>query len=154
MFYNGPELRTSIFGAFLSIPAITTDLNSRSYFDITQTLPPGNERGAGQLFGASALVGQEQLFQDAYRHWSNFSSTFKHDLSMSVLAFTPVLDPQIDAGLARGGNAIDPPSGGYAAVQLAKTFSPGVLNVPASVDEGSQLLFQQCVPYFISMFGY
>lgn len=143
VFYNGTELPTSIFGELLAIPAISKTLGPLSYYDIASTLPAGGDRGNGQHYGASALNSDEMLYLDAFSHWMNFTQTFTNDFSMTVLAFTPVLDPQIQAGRARGGNAISPPDGGYAAVQIAEQFPVGVTEISANVEQGIQLLFDQ-----------
>ncbi|KAF8574997.1 FAD-binding domain-containing protein [Ramaria rubella] len=143
LFYIGPELPTSIFGEFLAINSTEQILSPLSYFDVAGTLGTGADRGNGVLFGASALVGDESLYLDAFNHIANFTTTFQSELNITVLAFTPVLGPQIQAGRARGGNAIDPPDGGYAAVQIQKQFLPGVLTISPEVEDGVQLLFEQ-----------
>lgn len=145
MFYNGTELPPSIFGEFLAIPALLTDLGPLSYYDVANTLPSGNNSGNGELFGASALIGDATLYLNAYKHWTNFSQTMKDEVTSTVLAFTPVLQPQIEIGRARGGNAISPPDGGYAVIGLAEQFPPGDLSVPANVEAAIQLLFEQYV---------
>lgn len=144
LFYEGTSLPMDIFGEFLSIPATSTTLGPMSFSDVQNVLA-ADVNGNGQIFGASALVGDEQLFLDALTHWTNFSLAFKDNpaLSTVILAFTPIPQSQIDAGRAKGGNAIDPPDGAYAAVQMEKTFFPGVTRVPEDVEQGGQLLFQQ-----------
>jgi len=146
VFYNGTSLPPTIFGELLAIPATAQILSPLSYYDIAMTLPAGGDRGSGQHYGASALVGDEALYLDAFRHWTNFTDTFQLDLAMSVFAFTPVLQPQIQAGRARGGNAISPPDGGYAAVQIAQQFPLGVTSINPDVERGIQLTFAQIPP--------
>lgn len=143
VFYNGTELPQSIFGELLAIPVTTQVLGPLSYFDMTNTLPNGRDRGAGWHFGGSAFVGDETLYLNALGHWTNFTNTFKDHLSLTILTFTPVLNPQIQAGRARGGNAINPPLGGYAAVLATEQYAPGVMAIPAEVEQGTTLLYSQ-----------
>ncbi|KII84753.1 hypothetical protein PLICRDRAFT_57276 [Plicaturopsis crispa FD-325 SS-3] len=144
LFYNGTSLPPSTFSEFLSIPSINSTLSPLSYYDITNVLPAGGQRGSGQHYGASTFTGDPALFSDAFTHFENFTSAFAGELSLSTMAFTPVLQPQIDAGRARGGgNALDPPDGGYAHVQLAQQFAPGVTRMPGSVRRGVDLLLSQ-----------
>lgn len=145
LFYKGSHLPPSIFGDFLAIPAISSQLGPLSYFEVANFLGLGADRGNGQLYGASALIGEETLFLDAFRHWTNFTEAFKDSFDGTGLAFTPVLDPQIHAGRKMGGNVMDPPLGGFAAVQMAEQFRADVAAVPSAVQTGLELLFEQCV---------
>ncbi|KAJ7178008.1 FAD-binding domain-containing protein [Mycena filopes] len=145
-FYNGPELPVDIFGDFLAIPAVSSTLGPLSYYDVSETLGLGDDRGLVQHFGASALVGNDELFLDAFEHWSNFTLAFMDNFSSTTLAFTPIPDSQIQAGHARGGNSIDPPNGGFAAVQLYEGFAAGVDAISPKVQAGIDRLFQQIPP--------
>jgi len=145
VFYNGPSLPTTVYGEFLSIPATQRVLGPLSYLEVTTSIGGMGDHGSGQHFGASALSNTENLYLDALTHWRNFSDSFSSSMTLSVLAFTPVLEPQIQAGRARGGNAMSPPDGGYAAVQFAQTFVPGVTSMPADFEQGFQLLLTQYV---------
>ncbi|KAJ7672612.1 FAD-binding domain-containing protein [Mycena polygramma] len=145
-FYNGPELPTDIFGDFLSIPAVVSQLGPLSYYGVAETLGLGDDRGYVQHFGASALVGDEDLFLDAFNHWSNFSAVYKDNFNTTTLAFTPIPDSQIQAGRARGGNIINPPSGGFAAVQIYEQFKTGVEDIPPNVQDAIDVLFEQIPP--------
>ncbi|KAJ7704349.1 hypothetical protein B0H17DRAFT_1039337 [Mycena rosella] len=146
LFYNGPDLPVDIFGDFLSIPAVTSQLGPLSYLDVAGSLGLGDGRGFVQHFGASALVGDDDLFLDAFNHWSNFSKAFQDDFNTTTLAFTPIPDSQIQAGRANGGNIIDAPSGGFAAVQIYETFRSGIDDIPADVQRGIDVLFEQIPP--------
>lgn len=143
LFYNGPNLPMDIFGDFLSIPSVSSDLGPRSYFDVAGILGLGNERGFVHHFGASALVGEENLFLDAFNHWTNFSMAYKDNFNTTTLAFTPIPDSQIQAGRAKGGNIINAPGGGFAAVQIYQEFKTGISDIPADVKVGIDRLFKQ-----------
>ncbi|KAJ7765610.1 FAD-binding domain-containing protein [Mycena metata] len=146
LFYNGTELPTSVFGDFLSIPAVETQLGPLSYFDMSFILGLENDRGYVEHFGASALVGEEALFLDAFNHWSNFSTTFASSFNESTLVFTPILDSQIQAGRARGGNIIDAPHGQFASVLIEQQFAAGIQDISPALQNGIDLLFQQIPP--------
>ncbi|KAJ7852285.1 FAD-binding domain-containing protein [Mycena leptocephala] len=145
-FYNGPELPADIFGEFLSIPAVSSQLGPMSYFDVSGILGLADGRGYVQHFGASALVGDEHLFLDAFNHWTNFSTVFKDNFNTTTLAFTPIPDSQIQAGRAKGGNIINPPSGGFSAVQIYQQFKTGIDDIPPDVQKGIDVLFEQIPP--------
>lgn len=155
LFYNGPNLPLSIFGPFLSIPALESSLEPLSYTDMTTLLPLGSERGTGAHFGASALAGDDgPLFLDAIREWRNFTEVYKEEMAGSIIAFTPVPKSQVLAGRRNGGgNIIDPPARGYAVVQLAQSFAPGVEDVPARLKVGVKELFERCVCLFLNFGG-
>lgn len=118
-------------------------LGPASYAEVVNSLGSGADRGSGQLFGASAFGGDVTQYVNAFDHWTNYSTTFQESTNGTVLAFTPILNTQIRAGRRRGSNAIDPPLGGYAAVQMQTQFPAGVTKVPADVERGRQLLFRQ-----------
>ncbi|KAJ6615152.1 hypothetical protein B0H10DRAFT_2042344 [Mycena sp. CBHHK59/15] len=146
-FYNGPELPTEIFGEFLSIPAIASELAPMSYLDASAVLGSTSPRGFVQHYGASALYGDEDLYLDAFQHWSNFSTAFKDILNLSTLAFTPIPVSQINAGRQKGGNIINPPGRrGFAAIQLAQQFDTGIQEISADAQRGIDLLFKQIPP--------
>ncbi|KAF7343432.1 FAD-binding protein [Mycena venus] len=145
-FYNGPSLPDDIFGDFLSIPAVSSTLGPMSYFNVAGTLGLGNDRGYVQHFGASALLGDEDLFLDAFNHWMDFSVAYKDNFNTTTLAFTPVPNSQIQAGRAKGGNIINPPSGGFAAVQIYEQFKAGITDIPQDVQGGIDVLFDQIPP--------
>ncbi|KAF8209356.1 hypothetical protein K438DRAFT_1960352 [Mycena galopus ATCC 62051] len=115
MFYHGSELPVDIFGDFLSIPAALS-------------------RGFVQKFGASALVGDDDLFLDAFKHWTNFSAAFTDVLNYTTIAFTPIPQSQVQAGISKGGNIISPPRGGFAAVYLGEQFNAGIEDVPPAAN--------------------
>lgn len=142
LFYRGSSLPTSIFGDFLSIPATFTQLSPVSYIEANQILGPGADRGFGQLFGASAFKGGEVgQYINAFRQWNAYSRTMGSAMSATVLAFTPIIDAQILAGRANGGNLMDPPRGNYAAIQVQTQMAPGVFTIPSFVAGARQKLF-------------
>ncbi|KAJ6463919.1 hypothetical protein C8R45DRAFT_1024606 [Mycena sanguinolenta] len=146
-FYNGPNLPEDIFGDFLAIPNVLSTLGPMSYFDVAGTLGLGDDRGYVQHFGASALVGDDNgQFLDAFTHWQNFSQVYKDNFNSTTLAFTPIPDSQIQAGRAKGGNIIDAPGGGFAAVQIYQQFKAGLTDIPPDVRSGIDLLFEQIPP--------
>ncbi|KAJ7628455.1 hypothetical protein FB45DRAFT_918330 [Roridomyces roridus] len=145
-FYNGPALPEDIFGEFLSIPAMVSQLGPLSYSGVAETLGLGDQRGLTQHFGASALLGDDSLFLDAFNHWTNFTTTYQDNFNSTTLAFTPITELQIQAGRNKGGNIINAPHGGFAAVQIYQTFNPGVVDIPANVQDGINLLFKQIPP--------
>nr|AGK29874.1 FAD-binding protein [Volvariella volvacea] len=142
--YRGPSLPTDVFGDFLSIPSVFQQVGPLDYSEVASILGAGADRGTGQLFGASAFTGDNVTrYHSAFTHWQNFTQTFKDELSGVVLAFTPVADSQILAGRARGGNVIDPPLGGYAAVQFHTQHLPGVTVVSPELELGRKLYLSQ-----------
>ncbi|KAF7316080.1 FAD-binding protein [Mycena indigotica] len=156
LFYRGTSLPPSIFGDFLAIPALVTQVGPLSYTQVLATIGPESvnaQRGFVQHMGASALAGQEQLYLDALTHYQNFTNTFMNPASgagmnYSTLAFTAVPASQIAAGRAKGGNVMIPANlkKGFAAVQLAQQFNPGVSAIPSFVQQGIDLLFRQVPP--------
>ncbi|KAJ7184626.1 FAD-binding domain-containing protein [Mycena filopes] len=146
IFYNGPELPTAIFGDFLAIPSLSSELGPLSYFDVAATLGSQSDRGYVQHYGASALVGDEDLYLDAYNHWSNFSATFFDNFNETSLAFTPIPESQIQAGRARGGNIINAPHGQFAAIQLDQQLRTGIQEISPVLQSGIDLLFAQIPP--------
>ncbi|TFK65916.1 FAD-binding domain-containing protein [Pluteus cervinus] len=143
LFYRGTSLPAEVFGDFLRIP---NSLNRTSPIDYTQAcnlLGPGDDRGHGQLFGASAFSGDVGLYHNAYLQFKNFSTTFKSSLNGTVLAFTPIPESQTAAGRQRGGNAIDAPLRNYAAVQFYNQFVDDLTSVPGPVENGRQLVLSR-----------
>ncbi|KAL0565080.1 hypothetical protein V5O48_016951 [Marasmius crinis-equi] len=153
LFYNGTELPQNIFGEFLSAPRSSANISRLSYFDIANFLPPGNDTGRGERFGASAVLGDEDMFVNVYRLWSKYVSRFREEYGFMVLAFTPILTPQIQVGRDRGGNAIDPPLVSYAAIQVSEPLPLGVAEPSGDADEAKvQLLAQLGRPDDIPLF--
>ncbi|KAJ7053070.1 hypothetical protein C8F01DRAFT_560532 [Mycena amicta] len=153
MFYRGTSLPTSIFGDFLAIPAVETLLGPQSWTNILPlTDPPfiSSARGFVQHFGASALVGQENLFVNALTHFTNFSRTFMDPASgagmnTTTLQLTPVTVSQIAAGHAKGGNSIISPGQNtpFAMIQLIEQWNAGVQDIPPFVQQGMDLYLKQ-----------
>ena len=146
-FYRGTSLPSSIFSSFLSIPATSQLLGPQSYTSMAAAIGNGNTTGSGQLFGASAFNGPSEQYMNAFKQFKNFSisSIATGKVLGTVLAFTPILESQIEAGRQRGGNAIDPPLGNYAAVQFFTEFVPGVTSVPPDIEIGRQAFFDKWV---------
>ncbi|KAJ7590538.1 FAD-binding domain-containing protein [Mycena floridula] len=143
IFYHGNSLPDTIFGELLSIPGASAALTPLSYLEVASSLPSGNDRGSTSFYGASAFGKNETQYLDAFSHFMETVSAFADEAAIVTLAFTPVLQPQIDAGRARGGNAIDPPDGGYAAVQINQQLLPGLTAVSRKFEEARRLLFKQ-----------
>jgi hypothetical protein len=118
---------------------------------VASTLGTGYGVGVGTLFGASALSGSPENYIAAFRHFNNLSMSILPlgKTSLTTLAFTPVLESQIQAGRRMGGNAIDPPLESYAAVQFQTQFMQGVNSseVPDEVQQARLLFFEQCVSF-------
>ena len=143
LFYRGAELPQSIFGDFLSIPAIFTQLSPVSYIEADNVLGSGADKGFGQLFGASAFNGGVDQYMNALRQWNEYTFTAKDALSGTVLGFTPIMDHQILMGQASGGNLMDPPRGNYAHVHFQSQMKKGVLDPPSALLSARQRLINQ-----------
>jgi hypothetical protein len=144
LFYHGSSLPTSIFGDFLSIPSTVSQIGPVSYVDANNILGAGADRGFGQLFGASAFKGGVvEQYANAFRAWNEYTETIPSALFGTVLAFTPIIDAQILAGRANGGNPMDPPRGNYAAVEILSQMSAGVPTLPSFVQTARDTLFSQ-----------
>ncbi|KAJ7590537.1 FAD-binding domain-containing protein [Mycena floridula] len=147
VFYNGTELPQEVYGELLNVTGVDKSmLGPISYFGVSNFLDDSTLPIQGQLFGGSAVGSDEQSYIDVFNHFMNFTSTFSTSIASTNLAFTPVLNPQILAGRARGGNAIDPPLGGYNAIQFQVSFPVGTTEVPPALEAGRQLFFQQVPP--------
>ena len=144
---------TYIFSSFLSIPATSQSLTPQFYTSVPAIPGPGNNSGTGQIFGASALSGPPEYI-NAFRHYKNLSMNIlpSGQVVLSTLAFTPIPETQVKMGRRMGGNAIDPPLGSYVAVQLQTQFAQGVKVVPAAVEDGRLLFFEQYVPFSFRLF--
>lgn len=144
LFYHGSSLPTSIFGDFLSIPSTFSQIGPVSYIDANNILGAGADRGFGQLFGASAFKGGVvEQYPNAFRAWTEYTNSIQSALFATVLAFTPIIDAQILAGQANGGNLMDPPRGNYAAVQIQSQMLAGVPTLPSFVQTARNTLFSQ-----------
>ncbi|KAJ7590615.1 FAD-binding domain-containing protein [Mycena floridula] len=143
VFYNGPSLPEIVFGELLAIPGASATLMPLSYLDVTAFLGSGSDRGTTSFYGASAFGNNETQYLDALTHFTETSPAFTDEAVAVVLAFTPVLQPQIDAGRVRGGNAIDPPDGGYCAIQIQQQLLPGLTSVSPKFQAARTSLFKQ-----------
>ncbi|KAF7321161.1 FAD-binding domain-containing protein [Mycena chlorophos] len=159
LMYNGSSLPPSIFGDFLAIPALDSQIGALTW---TRVLPVGDEpspgaatnslRGFTQHFGGSALHGDEELFLNAYTRYKNFTETFmsaesapSSGLNLTTLWFTPVLASQIEQGRLNGGNSMlsGSQTTPYAMAMLAEQFNAGLQEIPASVQDGMDLWLEQ-----------
>ncbi|KAL0565081.1 hypothetical protein V5O48_016952 [Marasmius crinis-equi] len=139
LFYNGGDdnltateterVFNTTFSRFLSLPRLPTSfVQQLSYSDISELMAEGPaQMGLGQYFGASTFGPDDSInrYIDAVRLNQELTTQFKSIVSTSVVAFTPVLDNQIQVGRQRGGNVINPPLGGYNAVQFQVSVNPG-----------------------------
>ncbi|KAF5361187.1 hypothetical protein D9758_009049 [Tetrapyrgos nigripes] len=113
IFYNGTSLPSSVFGEFLSIPALQTNLSPMSYPEIASSLSePQPANGHAQMFGAVVIAGgEDDMHVEVLRQWLNFTNVFQDEYNTTVLAFTPIPISQIAIGRERGGNAMNSPLG-------------------------------------------
>ncbi|KAF7297505.1 FAD-binding domain-containing protein [Mycena indigotica] len=157
LFYHGTALPQSIFGDFLTVPAITKELSPLSWTQILPAQDPpdfvSSNRGFVQHFSASAVVPQDNLVLDALSHFQNFSSTFLHNgtqsgMNTTSFVLTPILTTQIAAGHAKGGNVMVSPSlkGPYLNVQRSEQFDAGITDIPQFVQDGMNLYIKQVPP--------
>ncbi|KAJ7053076.1 hypothetical protein C8F01DRAFT_1065317 [Mycena amicta] len=150
LLYRGTSLPTSIFGDFLAIPAIGSQLVQQSWTTVADPPFLSSPRGFVEHFGASALLGQENLFLNALTHFTNFSRTFMDPasgagLNTTTLQLTPVTVSQIAAGHAKGGNSIISPGQNtpFGMVQLIEQWNAGVKDIPPFVQQGMDLYLKQ-----------
>jgi hypothetical protein len=143
-FYNGPSLNQTAFNELLSIPTTSISVGPLSYLEVSNTLVETPAAIApSQLYGASALTSDVDAYLNAFEQWTNFTQTFQSEVSLTLLAFTPVLDTQILASRSQGGNPMDPPLGGYNAIQFEVGFLPGATTVSDDLEQGRQLFFKK-----------
>ncbi|KAJ7463581.1 FAD-binding domain-containing protein [Mycena latifolia] len=146
LFYKGAHLPKSIFGDFLSIPSTSQSLSALSYFDMSNLIP-GNARGNGQQFGASAWVGDRKTFLSGYNHFIKFTRTFESERLTSHMIISPIPRSQWTAApKARGANAIGDPGVSYATINFYLIYPAGVTMRPKNVNAGFQLLLSQTPP--------
>ncbi|KAF9069818.1 FAD-binding domain-containing protein [Rhodocollybia butyracea] len=152
LFYNVTDTNTttlpsSIFGELLSIPASSTNITQLSYLEVLNTNPAGNNSGSGETFGAGVFSTAEstQVYLDARAHWDNFTQAVAGTGAyfFTSLIFTPIPSSQVEAGRARGGNAIHAPLGGYVALNLGDQLTLGVAQPPPEADEAKLLFLNQ-----------
>ncbi|KAF5343059.1 hypothetical protein D9758_011139 [Tetrapyrgos nigripes] len=167
LFYNGSTLPQDIFGEFLSIPSLSSNLTSLSYLDIALALAGTSPLGQGTLLGAKALIGgssssddsTDQLYLNTLHLWKNLSDSFSpSEIAISTLDFTPVPISQISYGRpesGRGGNAIDPPLVGYNQIVIGNILPVGVKVVSEEIEDAVRLFLEQApsspgIPLFIN----
>jgi hypothetical protein len=116
---------------------------------MSATLGTGDLPGFGQLFGASALSGLTEQYIDTFKRYRNFSMNAMRggEVLANVLAFTPVLESQVEAGRRKGGNVIfgDGGLGSFVSVQLQTQLAAGVTEVPGEVEGAREVFFDQLV---------
>ncbi|KAH6901569.1 hypothetical protein BKA70DRAFT_1196861 [Coprinopsis sp. MPI-PUGE-AT-0042] len=121
-FYNGTEDPTEVYSDFFALNATQSLVGDFSYMEATQILGNGDERGFGQLFGASAFGNAEY---EGVTPDANFERSTDAGIAAAILAFTPVLKSQILASRAKGGTAMDPPVANYHLIQFHVQTLPG-----------------------------
>ncbi|KAF8217023.1 FAD-binding domain-containing protein [Mycena galopus ATCC 62051] len=144
--YNGDHLPASVFGELLALPTTSKTLGPLSYSQVAALLDSIGPDTNPQIYGASALVGSEPLFQNAFASWMNYSLSMADELLYHSLGFTTVPDSQIQASKTRGGTAFSPSDGNFAAVQFAREFPPGATNRTAREKAAARLMFEQVPP--------
>ncbi|KAJ7683029.1 FAD-binding domain-containing protein [Mycena rosella] len=144
-FYEGTSLPNSSFGEFLAIPSIQTNLTALSYHDISNIIADQGPPPVVELYGASVLQGSDDVvpYREIFALYTQFCQTAKDEVALTTLAFTPVMDSQIKAGRARGGNAIDAPHGGFHLVQFSLSLPPGPKNISAGLAAARQTFFNE-----------
>ncbi|KAF8623252.1 hypothetical protein AX17_007498 [Amanita inopinata Kibby_2008] len=145
LFYRGSKLPPNIFGTLLSIPSTSQTLGPLSYYDMV-TFIPKFPKGQIEFFGATALAREENTLQNTYANWRNFSQALSSELSINYLAYTPVLDPMLEASRAMGGDPMNAVLGGFITVNFATSLPVGVTTVSTKFTDARQLLFKQCPP--------
>jgi hypothetical protein len=90
---------------------------------------------------------------DAFRHYKNFSMSTMGEgkVLANVLALTPMMESQIQAGRRRGGNVIFGDGehgvgaglGNFVGIQLQTQLAAGVMEVPEDVRKGREGFFEQ-----------
>ncbi|KDR73986.1 hypothetical protein GALMADRAFT_269502 [Galerina marginata CBS 339.88] len=138
LLYHGTSLPPSIFGDFLSIPSLSGQTSPLSYIDTNNLIAGGGDRGFGQRFGASAFSGDVDQYTNALRVFNEFTVAVQSSMSLTVLAFTPILQSQILAGRARGSNIFDPPVRNYAAIEFQIQARAGLAQLPPEVEAAHQ----------------
>ncbi|KAG6901265.1 hypothetical protein C0995_014383 [Termitomyces sp. Mi166 len=144
-FYNGDSLPETVYGEFLSIPAVQKNLSRLSYYDVANLIgDPGAVTPLVELFGASVLEGSNntQSYRDIYSLYATLCENFKGELGGTTLSFTPVSNSQILAGRTRGGNAIDAPRGGFHMIQFSMSLPVGAQNVSVGLETARQTFFR------------
>ncbi|KAJ6480860.1 hypothetical protein C8R45DRAFT_831644 [Mycena sanguinolenta] len=99
--YNGDHLPSSVFGELLALHTTSATLGPLSYYEVAALLDSIGPDPNPQIYGASALVGDEQLFQNAFASWMNYSRYMTDELLFHSLGFTTVPDSQIQASKRR-----------------------------------------------------
>ncbi|PPR04192.1 hypothetical protein CVT24_010740 [Panaeolus cyanescens] len=152
LFYHGNSLPEHIFGDFLSIPSLFSQLSAVSYLEVNSILGDGADRGYGQLFGGSAFKADVGIdaYRKAFADWNVLVETIRDSISGIVLAFTPIPDSAISVGKMRGSNIIDPPRGNYATLQVQTQFNAGITVQSPQVNAARQtFLARYELPYCI-----
>ncbi|KAJ7485296.1 hypothetical protein FB451DRAFT_1127443 [Mycena latifolia] len=147
-FYNGPSLPNSAFGEFLAIPAIQSNLSALSYYDISNIFPdPGTPVSVVELFGASVLAGSDDVtpYRELLAVYNQFcqDQRVRNEVDETTLAFSAVMNSQINAGRAKGGNTIDAPHGGFHLIQFSLSLPPGPTNISAGFAAARQTFFDE-----------
>ncbi|KAJ6595833.1 FAD-binding domain-containing protein [Mycena vulgaris] len=145
-FYNGASLPNSSFGEFFAIPSIQTNLTALSYYDISYLLgDPGAPVSLVEQFGASVLEGSDDVtpYRQIFSLYSTLCDQFKHELGGTTLSWTVVMDSQIQAGRAKGGNAINAPHGGFYMIQFSMSLPEGPKTLSPALSAARQTFFKK-----------
>lgn len=143
LFYKGAQLPASgIFDEILAIPALQTSLGPISYSDMTNLIQDPNETGNIQLFGGSAITGDENLFQSTLTQWNAFNQVAAAQYKISSLSITPIPKSQVQISRQNGGNPMNPPLKNYATIAVAQELPDGVQTLPSTFQSARQNLIQ------------
>jgi len=145
-FYHGSSLPNSSFGEFMAIPSLSKNLTAMSYYDISFLLgDPGAPISLVEQFGASVLEGSDDVrpYHEIFSQYSTLCNEFKTELGGTTLSFTIVMDSQIEAGRARGGNIIDAPRGGFYMIQFSMSLPQGPRTLSPALAAARQKFFNE-----------
>ncbi|KAJ6595860.1 FAD-binding domain-containing protein [Mycena vulgaris] len=145
-FYNGASLPNASFGEFMAIPSVQTSLAPISYYNISYLLgDPGAPISLVEQFGASTLEGSNDItpYREIFSLYTALCEEFKAELGGTTLSFTTIMDSQIEAGRARGGNAIDPSRGGFNMIQFSMSLPEGPKTLSPALSAARQKFFAE-----------
>lgn len=146
--YNGgprDSLPEEIFGELLAVPHTTVSMGPLNFTGASGVIDFIGPNPAPQLWGSSSLVGEEDLFHNAFAAWTNFTEQVideRPSLALS-LGFTVVPQSQIEASKKRGGTIFAPTDGNYAAVVIAREYTVNDTSASEKEIAASQFLFDQ-----------
>jgi len=159
-YYQGAGNASAIYSDFLALPSVVSQVGNASFVEAMGTLGTADGAGFGQQFGASAFgsaahdrahgIGapaHAARYTNALRRFHAFVDAVKaRGVAQVVFAFTPVLQSQVRAGRAAGGNAIDPPLSSYHLIQFHVSTSPTASSADRAAIEDARRAFMQGTP--------